>query len=243
MILFQVQINYIRCVLFKKIKVTMDKELVEKILPSAIEPMMYSAREKTWEALHKIAELIKPGITEKEAIKLANQYLAGQGVKKFWHQTHVRFGHNTIYSFSDPYSENSKLKENDIFFIDIGPIWDNIEGDCGKTFTVGHSHAKHQAIVSDVEKIFSELKAYWRVSKVTGIELCQYAEKVVTDAGYNLTPAYVKGHRLSEFSHKLYTNAKLFELDFIPAAERWVLELHICDKSMEFGAFYEDILY
>lgn len=221
----------------------MDKELTEKILPSAIDPMMHMAREKTWQAIHDIAAFIKPGMSEKEAIKLANQYLAQQGVRKFWHQTHVRFGKNTVYSFCDPYIENSILQTDDLFFLDIGPIWDNIEGDCGKTFVVGNSSPKYTQIKQDVEKIFAEIKAYWREFKVTGLELCRYAQTVVTKNGYLLNPAYVKGHRLSEFSHKLYTSAKLFEVDFTPAAERWVLELHICDKSMEFGAFFEDILY
>ncbi|WGL60368.1 M24 family metallopeptidase [Pigmentibacter sp. JX0631] len=221
----------------------MSNELIEKISPEAIVPMMTIARHKTWEAIDKIASLLLPGMTEKEAIKIANQYLALQGVKKFWHQTHIRFGSNTIYSFNDPYLENSILKNNDIFFIDIGPIWENIEGDCGKTFLVGNVSEEQKKITHDVKNIFDKVQDYWRLHKVTGKELCEFAHKIVLEAGYLLNPAYVKGHRLSEFSHKLYTNEKLFDLDFNPAAERWVLEIHICTKDLKFGAFFEDILH
>ncbi|MGY3805082.1 M24 family metallopeptidase [Pigmentibacter ruber] len=221
----------------------MSKELIEKISPEAIEPMMTRTRDKTWQAINKIASLIKPGMSEKEAIKMANQYLAQQGVKKFWHQTHIRFGCNTIYSFNDPYLENSVLKKDDIFFIDIGPIWENIEGDCGKTFIVGDVTDEQKKITQDVKNIFDKVQDFWRLQKVTGKELHDYAQKIVIEADYLLNPAYVKGHRLSEFSHKIYTSEKLFDLDFNPAAERWVLEIHICSKDLKFGAFYEDILH
>ena len=60
---------------------------------------------------------------------------------------------------------------------------------------------------------------------------------------YLLEPSYVKGHRLSEFSHLKYTSLSLFDLDFIPSSERWILELQICDPSLKFGAVYEDLLF
>jgi uncharacterized protein YoaH (UPF0181 family) len=58
----------------------------------AVASMTGDARDLTWKAVREIKELIKPGMTEQEAIKLANQYFASQGVRKFWHKTHIRFG-------------------------------------------------------------------------------------------------------------------------------------------------------
>jgi len=203
--------------------------------------MTHTAREKTWEAISQIRALIHPGITEKEAIQKANAYLASQGVKKFWHKTHVRFGASTILSFDDPYHDHVVLQESDIFYLDIGPVWDGIEGDCGETFVMG-AHAPYTQIATDVKSLFFSVRELWRQEKPTGAALYQYGKEKATEMGYLMHPTYVKGHRLSEFSHMKYTKLGTKDLDFPPASERWILEFHICDPSMKFGAFYEDLL-
>lgn len=214
---------------------------LERIDPSVVRDMTGAAREKTWQAVADIKDLIRPGMTEKESIKKANEYLASRGVRKFWHRTHVRFGASTVLSFKDPYHEEVILQEEDIFFIDIGPVWDGIEGDCGDTFVLGDNH-EHLKIQKDIHTIFERIKGLWRQEQATGIDLYQIAEKEVEGMGYMLHPSYVKGHRLSEFSHFNYTKIATGELDFCPSPDRWILELQICDKSMRFGAFYEDLL-
>ena len=220
----------------------LNQHEIEMINPEAILTMATYARNKTWEAIDTIKNMIHPGMTEKEAMKKANEYFADHGVRKFWHKTHIRFGESTVLSFNDPYSENSYLKENDIFYIDVGPIWDGIEGDCGKTFVIGERN-DFTKITSDIKNLFDDTNQYWTKTRATGKQLCEYTKIQVEKMGYLLQPSYVKGHRLSEFSHSKYTNLKLFELDFNPSAERWILELQICHPSMKFGAFYEDLLY
>lgn len=215
---------------------------IEKINEDAIAPMTGTARELTWNAVHDIKELIKPGMTEKEAIKLANQYFASHGVKKFWHKTHIRFGTSTILGFDDPYQDNVVLKEKDIFYIDVGPVWGSIEGDCGETFVVGEN-PEHIRISQDVKTLFNQVRSYWQEHSPTGQELYSHAHKLVGEMGYILHPSYVKGHRLSEFSHSKYTKDALGNLNIHPSPERWVLEFQICHPSMNFGAFYEDLLF
>jgi Xaa-Pro aminopeptidase len=219
----------------------MNQADMEKINPDAIHAMANTARIKTWKAVDDIKALIEPGMTEQEAIKKANEYFASQGVRKFWHRTHIRFGTSTILSFDDPYEFNVVLKDSDIFYIDIGPVWDGIEGDCGDTFVIGN-HEPYFEIKHDVKAIFDEARAYWRDVRPTGKELYKYAKDRVEKKGYLLHPSYVKGHRLSEFSHSNYTKEAAGNLDFPPSPERWVLEFQICDKSMKYGAFYEDLL-
>jgi hypothetical protein len=60
--------------------------------------------------------------------------------------------------------------------------------------------------------------------------------------GWELAPSYVRGHRLSEFPHSMYSDLTLDTVDYTPATHRWVLEVHICDPAKKFGAFYEDVL-
>jgi Xaa-Pro aminopeptidase len=214
---------------------------IEMINPEAILTMATSARNKTWNAIEAIKNMIVPGITEKDAIKKANQFFADHGVKKFWHKTYIRFGESTVLSYNEPYFENIVLKENDIFYIDVGPVWDGIEGDCGKTFVIG-DRSDFKKITDDVKTLFDDTHQYWIKTQATGQQIFEYTKAQVEKIGYLLQPSYVKGHRLSEFSHAKYTNMKLFDLDFSPSAERWVLEIKICHPSMKFGAFYEDLL-
>lgn len=217
------------------------KTELEQINQSVLFEMTHTVREKTWKAVKTIATFIQPGMTEKEAIKKANEYLASQGVKKFWHKTHIRFGRSTVLSFDDPYHEQVVLKENDIFFIDIGPVWNNVESDCGDTFVVGNDQ-RYLQIKQDVKILFDRVKLLWHEEKLKGTELYRFAQNEVAKMGYLLYPSYVKGHRLSEFSHQKYTTIGMADLDFYPSEKRWVLELQICDKSLTFGAFYEDLL-
>ena len=215
---------------------------IEKINNDAIYAMVTTARNKTWIAIEDIKNMIKPGMTEQVAIKLANKYFAEQGVRKFWHKTHIRFGTSTILSFNDAYTENVVLKDNDIFYIDIGPVWDGIEGDCGKTFVVGH-HPQYEKIVQDIKILFDDVFEYWKTTETSGQKLFEYSKIQVKKMNYLLEPSYIKGHRLSEFSHLKYSSMSLFDLNFIPSPERWILELQICDPALKFGAFYEDLLY
>ncbi|KAB8027754.1 M24 family metallopeptidase [Fluviispira multicolorata] len=219
----------------------LNQQEAENINSNAIVSMATQARNKTWDAVHEIKNRIRPGMTELEAIKIANRYFADCGVRRFWHQTHIRFGESTILSFNDTYRENIILKENDIFYIDVGPVWDGIEGDCGNTFVMGEG-SKFLQIKNDIKVLFDDVHQYWLKTQATGQKLCEYSRQQVEKMGYLLLPEYVKGHRLSEFSHSKYTNAGLFDLDFCPSAERWILELQICHPSMKFGAFYEDLL-
>lgn len=216
---------------------------IEKIAPEAIVAMKTTARQKTWDAVHAIRNLVKPSMTEKEAIKKANEYLASVGVKKFWHKTHIRFGESTILSFDDPYYDNVTLKDDDIFYVDIGPIWDGIEGDCGETFVIGNN-PEFIKITQDVKNLFHEVHNYWRQNEnASGLKLQEFSKKITEKMGYLMFPTYVKGHRISEFSHAKYTSTVgTFDTEFKPSADRWILEFQICHSSMKFGAFYEDLL-
>jgi methionyl aminopeptidase len=221
--------------------VTIQSMDIEGIDSKYSQHLAETARTRTWQAVVDIAAMIKPGMTEKQAIREANEYFASHGVKKFWHRTHIRFGTSTVLSFDDPYSEHVVLGEEDIFFIDVGPVWDGVEGDCGDTFVVG-SNPNHLKLKCDVRILFDRMRDIWRDTRVSGSELYRRALKEVESMGYLLHPSYVKGHRLSEFSHAKYTKTSVADLDFCPAPERWVLEFQICDRSLKYGAFIEDLL-
>lgn len=199
------------------------------------------ARKRTWHAIQAIQANIHPGMSEKAAVNLAQKTLSDMGVRKFWHKCHVRFGKSTVLSFDDPYHDEVILQEQDIYFIDLGPVWDGIEGDAGCTFQTG-SHPEHTKIRRDVEQLFFDLKHLWQTQKLSGQALYAKAEDLAKKMGWVYGPSYVRGHRISEFPHALYTKAGLGEQAFCPSAHRWILEVQIRSPDSRFGAFYEDIL-
>lgn len=201
------------------------------------------ARQKTWDAVHVIASKIEAGMTEKEAISLANRYFASQGVKKFWHKTHVRFGKSTVFSFDDAYLDDSyTLQANDIFYLDVGPVWDGIEGDVGQTFVLGNDPLM-QNCARDSKVVFDKVRNHWLESQSSGEELCRYAHECAKELGWLFSPEYVKGHRLSEFPHSFHFNKTLADISFRPAPNVWVLEVQIRHPEKQIGAFYEDLLF
>ena len=199
-----------------------------------------AARAKTWEAVQSIAAKMKPGMTESEARRVGQQTLAEMGSKKFWHKCHIRFGASTVRSFDDEYSDEV-LKEQDIFYIDIGPIWNGIEGDAGATFVRGNN-PEYLKCKNDAELVFQRTADAWRTKKLTGTALYQFAEEEAKRLGWMLAPSYVRGHRLGEFPHSFYTKATIDIQPFVPAVARWVLEIQLCNAEQTFGAFYEDLL-
>jgi Xaa-Pro aminopeptidase len=89
----------------------------------------------------KTRELIRPGITEsrlnEDIYALAKEMY---GITTYWHKRIVRAGANTLL----PYAENPPdltLGEDDILFLDLGPVFEAWEADFGRTFVLGPTHA------------------------------------------------------------------------------------------------------
>lgn len=213
---------------------------IESSRLAGIEGRLAQSQALTWTAVAKIAAQIKPGMTELEAIRMGQKTLAELGCKKFWHKCHIRFGKGTVCSFEDEYADHV-LGNDDIFYVDIGPIWDGIEGDAGTTFVTG-TNPDYLRCKVDVKLIFDQVAAAWRSQKLTGVELYRVAERSAKERGWVLAPSYVRGHRLAEFPHSFHTEATIDSLDFCPVPKRWMLEIHICDLDHKFGAFHEDLL-
>jgi hypothetical protein len=107
--------------------------------------------------------LIRAGITEsqlnEEIYKLAEMEF---GIEKYWHKRIVRAGPNTLA----PYEENPPdltIAEDDIVFLDLGPVFEEWEADFGRTFVVGSDPVKRK-LRDDIAKAFIEGKEYFRAA-------------------------------------------------------------------------------
>jgi Xaa-Pro dipeptidase len=94
--------------------------------------------------------LIQPGKSERELnediFKLADELF---GIKKYWHKRIVRSGINTLVPYDDN-PPNLVLQDDDILFLDFGPIIEDWEGDFGRTYVLGDDPYKLQ-LKQDIE--------------------------------------------------------------------------------------------
>ena len=169
--------------------------------------MMLEARRRTREVIQTIASLIKPGMLEETALECARQVLKDAQMVRGWHGIHVRFGSNTLKRFAEPSEPGVALQENDIFFIDIGPVWQKWEGDGGETFAVGNDPQMHRA-VRDVREVFERVREKWLADNVSGQDLYQYAAAQARSLGWELN-LQMSGHRLSDFPHAAHHKGSL----------------------------------
>lgn len=202
--------------------------------------IMLEARRRTRAAIARIAARIAPGMAEEEAQALARRLLKDAGMLRGWHGIHVRFGANTLKNFGEPSEGGVVLRENDIFFIDIGPVWQGHEGDGGESFVVGGDPDMARAI-ADVRVLFGMARDAWRAEGLTGQALYDLLAQRAEDLGWRLN-LDMSGHRLSDFPHAVKHDGTLADVGYRPLSGLWVLEVQIRHPARQFGAFYEDLL-
>lgn len=213
---------------------------IEAIGPSFTIEQQLDVRARTHRAVHTIAARVTPGMVEEDAVAMARGILGEMNMRKGWHRVIVRFGPNTTKDFEAPSDPGVVLGENDIYFVDIGPVHEGCEGDAGDTFVVGVDPEHHRA-KRDVRTLWDDVRNQWFDKGLTGRELYDHATQAATDLGWRLN-LDLSGHRLSEFPHEAHYDGSLADADLRPQANLWVLEIAIAHPERNFGAFYEDIL-
>lgn len=219
-----------------------DTSMLEKTGASFSHQALMTARKKTKEAISLVAQAIEPGMLEEDARQLAKDTLERLGSQRGWHKILVRFGSNTTKNFQEPSDRGVRLGRGDIFFIDIGPVWDDTEGDGGETFLGGQNPDPDMARCSeDVKRIFHVVRNQWLTSGMTGKELYDFARRTAADLGWVLNMD-LTGHRLSDFPHSAYYDGTLAAVSIRPSPNLWVLEIQVRHPTKAFGAFFEDLL-
>lgn len=201
---------------------------------------MQFARERTWDVVNALSEVVKPGMRESEATAECKRIMTELGMQRIWHPSLVRFGANTLKPFNARSEGDPALGQHDIYFIDLGIVWDGHEGDAGATFVVGEDE-EMQACAAAAKQIFDDVESQWRTHGATGKALYDYAETRAEALGWRLN-LDIKGHRVSDFPHAIYKAGKLGSFDACPDVGLWILEIQIAHSTRPFGAFYEDLL-
>jgi Xaa-Pro dipeptidase len=197
--------------------------------------------------------VIRPGVTEtkinQDIYDLAEKMF---GVSTYWHKRIVRAGSNTLA----PYDENPPdltLAEDDIIFLDLGPVFEAWEADFGRTFVLGSDPLKLK-LRDDIAKAFVQGKQYFRSHPdITADELYRYAQKMARDYGWEYGGP-IAGHLIGQFPHERIPNDKISlyvhpenpmrmrGLNAEGEERHWILEIHFVDRAQKIGGFYEELL-
>ena len=219
-----------------------DQEIskIEAVGPKFNLEHQRNAQELTKRAVQLIASRLEVGMSEMDGHVVIEDVLSELGAQKKWHPSKFRIGKNTLLSFREVSDPEVKLGTSDIFFIDLGPVFNDHEGDYGKTFAFGYN-SEYEKIALASEKIFLKLASLWRTDNLTGADLYKIGKLIAKDMGYILNNK-MSGHRVGDFPHHLYYKGKLDQVKETVGAGIWILEILIRHPTLPIGAFFEDVL-
>ena len=203
--------------------------------------LLRAARDRTLDLINEVSALIEPGVSERDALAWVTEIQEQMSAERSWHAPQVRFGPHTLLPFGEKPAENWILQDNDIYFLDLGPVFAQHEGDVGRAFVVGDD-SEHHRCVQDVEKIWHEVRTHWKTTGVSGADLYRFAHERARTTGWILALNQANGHRIADFPHAVRGRGSIEGFEQTPLSDRWILEIQIRHPSLPFGAFYEDLL-
>lgn len=225
-----------------------NKEQIEKCGEKFDEKKILTARKCSKDVVQKVFKQLSPGLSEKEIVDILDRELFSASAERLWHPTKVRIENSTVKSFPEAFDSSKKLSLGDLISFDVGPVFDDHEGDFGETFIFGENaveeipfYNEKKLLVSFSKELFETLKKEFVENKLTGVALYERAVLLTENAGleFNLR---MGGHRLGDFPHAIYFKGKLKDMEFEPQSGLWILEIHVIDRRVSLGAFFEDLI-
>jgi Xaa-Pro dipeptidase len=197
--------------------------------------------------------LIRSGISESrlnaDIYELAKEMY---GITTYWHKRIVRAGRNTLA----PYAENPPdlmIEQDDILFLDLGPVFEDWEADFGRTFVVGSDPQKLK-LRDDVGRAFAEGKRHFeQTPDITASQFFAYVVSLAHKSGWEFGGS-IAGHLIGQFPHERIAGDKVTlyvhpdshlpmrSLNETGQKRHWILEIHFVDRESEIGGFFEELL-
>ena len=197
--------------------------------------------------------LIRSGVLESELSAEIHELARSRfGVRRHWHKRVVRSGPNSVLTYhSDP--PDRRTTEDDVVYLDFGPLFEEWEADFGRTYVIGQDPLKHK-LVADIGAAFARGKQrYMGDPELTAGALYDYVCGLATQAGWEFAGP-TAGHLIGHFPHETAPGdqkrfsirpdkpIRLREPDARGAPRHWILEIHFADRARTFGGFYEELL-
>jgi Xaa-Pro aminopeptidase len=224
--------------------------------------MMDEISRSLMEAQHKaealFAEVIESGLIRagKSESELSEEIhalaRARFGLRRHWHKRVVRSGPNTLLTYHDE-AEDRRMEDDDIVYLDFGPVFENWEADFGRTYALGTDPAKHR-LVADLSTAFQRGKElYQSTPELTTGALYDFVAGLAQPAGWEFGaptaghlighfPHEVPGGKTKRFSIRHGNDVALREPDENGNMRHWILEIHFVDRVRRIGGFLEELL-
>ena len=199
------------------------------------------------------SDFIKAGRTERE-IELDIRTLAKEkfGIERDWHKRIVRAGINTLSVAADNPPIRT-VEDDDMVFLDLGPVFEEWEADVGRSYAVGKDPRKH-ALCRELPRQFDKVKHHFEQNPaISGADLYAFACASAEEAGWKFG-GKIAGHIVAEFPHARIPGVKqlhhvspenpepMRDLDANGRVRHWILEIHLVSPDEAFGGFYERLL-
>ncbi|MGB6306681.1 MAG: M24 family metallopeptidase [Steroidobacteraceae bacterium] len=173
-------------------------------------------------------------------------------VRRHWHRRIARCGPNTLLTYDDDAADR-RIGDDDVVFLDFGPVFKEWEADFGRTYVLGADPAK-QRLVGDIAAAFQRGKDLYRTTPdLTAGQLYDFVAGLAAPAGWEFG-ASSAGHLIGHFPHeRMPSDLERFSIrhgnqqslrapDAKGKPRHWILEIHFVDRVREIGGFYEELL-
>ncbi len=174
------------------------------------------------------------------------------GVERHWHDRLVRAGANTL-AIAGETVPLRVIGEDDMVFVDLGPVFAEWEGDVGRSYAVGDDPIK-RALCGDLDVQFEIVRAHFLAHpNITGADLYDFACKSAARAGWRYG-GKIAGHIVGEYNHRDWPGDRnlgrigpmnptpLSGRDHLGRERYWSLEIHLVEPGGSFAGFYERLM-
>jgi Xaa-Pro dipeptidase len=197
--------------------------------------------------------LIAPGKLESELTAQIHALARSRfGLRRHWHKRIARCGPNTMLTYHDEAADR-RITEDDIVYLDLGPVFDAWEADFGRTYALGADPVKRR-LVQDIATAFRRGKDLFESTpELTAGELYDFVSDLAAPLGWEFG-ASTAGHLIGQFPHeRAPDDARRFSIrhgngqslrepDARGAMRHWILEIHFIDRQRQIGGFFEELL-
>lgn len=222
---------------------------------ATVEQSLANAQRKAEDLFAEVVDagLIRPGVLESELSAQVHDLAQRRfGVRRHWHKRIVRCGANTVLGYYDDPPE-LRTSEDDVVYLDFGPLFDEWEADFGRTYVIGNDPLKHK-LVDDLDAAFTSGKRkYLEEPDLTAGALYDHVYEQASRSGWVFAAA-TAGHLIGHFPHERSpgdparfsirrgNTIRLREPDAEGRPRHWILEVHFANAARTFGGFCEELL-
>ena len=178
------------------------------------------------------------------------------GLCRHWHKRIARAGPNTVLTYHDAACDRG-IRDDDIVYLDFGPVFDEREAEFGRTFALGADPTKHP-LVGDIAAAFQHGKELpRRTPDLTAGQLYDFVAGPAAPLGWEFG-APCAGHLIDRFPHEIsHQDPKRFSIlfsirhrngirirdpDESGRARHWILEIHFVERAQMIGGLFEQLL-